>query len=176
MRICLISREYPPDTGFGGIATFTKHLAHGLKNLGHEVVVVALAKDKAKVEKAVQEVERQILAPLRHQQFNSFSELNEAIRPLLQRLNERVMSDYGLSRLAMFERVDQPALKPLPKYPFIFANWKRAKVNLDYHIEVEKHYYSVPYWYVRQEVNAKVSEQVVEIFYEHQRIALHLGC
>jgi transposase len=130
-------------------------------------------KDKAKVEKAVQEVERQILAPLRHQQFNSFSELNEAIRPLLQRLNERVMSDYGLSRLAMFERVDQPALKPLPKYPFIFANWKRAKVNLDYHIEVEKHYYSVPYWYVRQEVNVKVSEQVVEIFYEHQRIALH---
>jgi transposase len=130
-------------------------------------------KDKAKVEKAVQEVERQILAPLRHQAFSSFSTLNETIRPLLKRLNERTMSDYGSSRLALFERVDQPALKPLPAYPFVFATWKQAKVNLDYHIEVEKHYYSVPYWYVRRDVHVKSSAQVVEIFYDHQRIAVH---
>lgn len=130
-------------------------------------------KDKAKVEKAVQEVERQILAPLRHRHFSSFSELNEAITPLLKRLNERSMSDYGLSRWELFERVDQPALKPLPKYPFVFATWKRARVNLDYHIEVEKHYYSVPYWYIRRQVSVKISEQMVEIFSEHQRIAVH---
>jgi transposase len=130
-------------------------------------------KDKAKVEKAVQEVERQILAPLRHQHFSSFSELKAAIAVLLKRLNERTMPEYGVSRRELFERVDQPALTPLPHHPFVLATWKRAKVNLDYHIEVEKHYYSVPYWYVRREVTVKISEQVVEVFYEHQRIALH---
>ncbi|NET39823.1 MAG: IS21 family transposase [Cyanothece sp. SIO1E1] len=130
-------------------------------------------RDKSKVEKAVQEVERQILAPLRHQSFSHFRRLNEAIRPLLKRLNERTMQTYGLSRRQLFEQVDLPALKPLPQHPFVFANWKQAKVNLDYHLEVERHYYSVPYWYVRREVSVKVSEQLVEIFYEHQRIALH---
>jgi transposase len=130
-------------------------------------------KDKSKVEKAVQEVERQILAPLRHHHFSSFSDLNEAIAVRLKHLNERTMAEYGLSRRELFEQIDQPALKPLPKHPFAFATWKRAKVNLDYHLEVEKHYYSVPYWYVRREVMVKVTEQVVAVFYEHQRIALH---
>ncbi|MEB3211433.1 MAG: IS21 family transposase [Leptolyngbyaceae bacterium] len=130
-------------------------------------------RDKAKVEKAVQEVERQILAPLRHQQFTSFTELNEAIRGRLQQLNQRTMQGYGLSRRALFERTDQPALQPLPRYPFVFANWKKAKVNVDYHIEVERHYYSVPYWFARQEVSVKVSEQFIEVFYDHQRIAAH---
>lgn len=130
-------------------------------------------RDKAKVEKAVQEVERQILAPLRHQHFSSFSELNEAMRPLLKRHNERTMSGYGLSRLELFERVDQPALKPLPSSAFVLATWKTAKVNLDYHIEVKRHYYSVPHCYVKRTVSVKITEQAVEVFYEHQRIALH---
>ena len=130
-------------------------------------------RDKAKVEKAVQEVERQILAPLRHQQFYSFSDLNEAIRPLLKRLNERTMPTYGLSRRELFERVDQGALKPLPQYAFVFATWKTVRVNLDYHIEVDRHYYSVPYFYVRRQVTVKITEQLVEVFYEHQRIAAH---
>ena len=130
-------------------------------------------KDKSKVEKAVQTVERQVLAPMRHQQFTSFTTLNEAIQTRLTALNSRVMKGYGLSRLALFERTDQPALKPLPAYPFVLATWKRAKVNLDYHIEVAKHYYSVPYWFVRREVALKVSEQFVEVFFDHQRIAAH---
>lgn len=130
-------------------------------------------RDKAKVEKAVQEVERQILARLRHQSFQSFSSLNDAIRPLLKQLNERTMSAYGLSRGTLFERVDQPALKPLPSQAFVFATWKQAKVNLDYHIEYKRHYYSVPHWYVRRTVTIKVSAQLVEVFYDHQRIALH---
>lgn len=130
-------------------------------------------KDKSKVEKAVQTVERQILAPLRHQQFTSFTTLNEAISVRLSHLNNRIMKGYGLSRLAMFERTDQPALKPLPPYPFVFSTWKTARVNMDYHIEVDKHYYSVPYWFVRREVSVKVSEQFVEVFCEHQRIAAH---
>ncbi|CAN5652468.1 IS21-like element ISPsy14 family transposase [soil metagenome] len=130
-------------------------------------------RDKAKVEKAVQEVERQILARLRHQSFQSFSSLNDAIRPLLKQLNERTMRAYGLSRRTLFERVDQPALKPLPSQAFVFATWKQAKVNLDYHIEYKRHYYSVPHWYVRRTVTIKISAQLVEVFYDHQRIALH---
>lgn len=130
-------------------------------------------RDKAKVEKAVQEVERQILAPLRHVDFNSFALLNAAIAQGLERLNGRVMQGYGLSRQALFEQVDQPALLPLPGQPFVFGSWKTAKVNPDYHIEVDRHYYSVPYWFVAQTVEVKVSEQLVEIFHQHQRIACH---
>jgi transposase len=130
-------------------------------------------RDKAKVEKAVQEVERQILARLRHQSFQTLSELNATIGPLLKQLNERTMQSYGLSRRTLFERVDQPALKPLPTQAFVFATWKQAKVNLDYHIEVQRHYYSVPHWHIRRTVTIKVSAQLVEVFYDHQRIAIH---
>jgi transposase len=130
-------------------------------------------RDKSKVEKAVQEVERQILAPLRHVRFTSFSELNTAIRERLEHLNQRVMKSYGCSRRALFEQVDQPALQPLPPHPFVFARWKQAKVNLDYHLEVDKHYYSVPHWFVRRQVSVKISESLVEVFYDHRRIAVH---
>lgn len=130
-------------------------------------------RDKSKVEKAVQEVERQILARLRHHSFSRISDLNDAIRPLLKRLNERTMYAYGLSRRELFERVDQEALKPLPKYPFVFATWKRAKVAPDYHISLDKHYYSVPYWHVGHQVMVKTTEHLVEIFYDNQRIATH---
>lgn len=130
-------------------------------------------RDKAKVEKAVQEVERQILAPLRNRDFHSFKDLNAAIAQGLERLNNRTMKDYALSRSQMFERVDKPALKPLPSHPFVLANWKIAKVNLDYHIEVERHYYSVPYWLVRRQVMVKSTERLVEIFYDNQRVACH---
>lgn len=130
-------------------------------------------RDKAKVEKAVQEVERQILAPLRHERFTSFAVLNRAIEEQLEKLNNRLMRDYGCSRQALFEQVEQPALKPLPAQPFVFARWKQAKVNLDYHLEVERHYYSVPYWFVRRQVSVKISESLVEVFYDHERIAVH---
>jgi Integrase core domain len=96
-------------------------------------------RDKAKVENAVQQVERQVLAPLRHETFPSFTALNAAIGVQLERLNQRTMKEYGMSRRALFEQVDQPQLRPLPAQPFVFATWKQAKVNLDYHIEVERH-------------------------------------
>jgi transposase len=130
-------------------------------------------RDKGKVEKAVQEVERQILAPLRHERFTSFSALNAAIAQRLSQLNQRVMQRYGLSRQALFEQIDKPALAPLPQHPFVFARWKSAKVSPDYHIEVERHYYSVPYWFVQHEVRVKISEQLIEVFQDGQRIALH---
>lgn len=130
-------------------------------------------RDKAKVEKAVQEVERQVLAPLRHENFGTLSDLNAAIGERIKLLNERVMHGYGVSRRVLFEQVDQSALLPLPTQPFVFAKWKQAKVNLDYHIEVERHYYSVPYWFVQQSVNVKMTEQMIEVFHDGKRIAAH---
>jgi transposase len=130
-------------------------------------------RDKAKVEKAVQEVERQILAPLRHESFTSFKTLNDSIAEQLERLNHRIMRAYGLSRRALFEQVELSVLKPLPTQPFEFATWKQAKVNLDYHIEVERHYYSVPYAYVRKSVMVKISESLIQVFHDNQHIAVH---
>jgi transposase len=130
-------------------------------------------RDKAKVEKAVQTVEQQILAPLRDQHFTRLAQLNEAIRVGLTKLNQRVMRDYSQTRQERFEQVDKPALKPLPTQPFELAAWKTAKVNLDYHIEVARHFYSVPYAYVRTTVQIKQTQHFIEIFAEGQRIALH---
>ncbi|PZD70296.1 hypothetical protein C1752_14383 [Acaryochloris thomasi RCC1774] len=130
-------------------------------------------RDKAKVEKAVQEVERQIIAPLRHEQFTSFSALNEAITLKLCQLNERTMQGYGMSRRQRFEQIEKSVLKPLPTYSFVLAQWKQATVNLDYHIEVEHHYYSVPYWFVRRKVSVKITEKLIEVLFENQRIAAH---
>lgn len=130
-------------------------------------------RDKAKVEKAVQEVERQVLAPLRDERFSSLRQLNQALQQGLAKLNGRTMRAYGQSRRERFEAVDQPQLAPLPKTAFEFAHWKTAKVNLDYHIELERHYYSVPYEYVRQSVQLKITEHLVQVFHDHQRIAVH---
>ncbi len=130
-------------------------------------------KDKPKVEKGVQEVERQILAPLRNERFISFAQLNQAIGERLKRLNTRQMRSYGLSRLELFEEVEREALAPLPKTPFTFARWKEAKVSLDYHIEFERHYYSVPFFLVGHRVRVKATEHQIEIFYDNERIACH---
>lgn len=130
-------------------------------------------RDKAKVENAVQQVERQILAPLRDQPFTRFTQLNQALKQGLETLNQRTMREYGLSRRERFEQVDQPELKPLPSQTFEYADWKKAKVNLDYHIEFERHYYSVPYEYVRKSVMVKITESLVQIFHDHHRIAVH---
>lgn len=130
-------------------------------------------RDKAKVEKAVQEVERWVLAPLRHRCFRSITELNEAIRPLLNKLNDRLMGEYQASRRELFQRLDQVALKALPAEPFIAARWKHATVNLDYHVQLEHHFYSVPYWLVRKQVWVRVTEKLVEIFHDNERVASH---
>ena len=90
-------------------------------------------------------VERWILARLRNRTFFSLDELNQAIKELLEYLNNRPMQKLGRSRKEQFERLDCPALKPLPLISFPYAEWKRAKVNVDYHIELDGHYYSVPY-------------------------------
>jgi transposase len=131
-------------------------------------------KDKAKVEVGVQIVGRWILARLRNRHFFSLAALNEAVHDLLIDLNNRVLRSWGRSRRELFEELDRPALTPLPDEPYEYAEWKRCRVNLDYHVEFAKHYYSVPYNLVRQEVEARITQKTVEIFLRGKRVASHL--
>jgi len=131
------------------------------------------AKDKAKVEVGVQVVERWILARLRNRTFFSLADLNQAIRELLDELNTRLMKHLGRSRRELFEALDRPALKPLPEQPYEFAIWKEARVNIDYHVEFEHHYYSVPHTLIHEEVYVRATEGTIEIFFKNQRIASH---
>jgi transposase len=134
----------------------------------------AKPRDKAKVEVAVQVVQRWILARLRNQTFFSLDALNERIWELLEELNDRVMRVYGQSRRQLFERLDRPALRPLPAERFVYGEWKTAKVNIDYHVEVERHYYSAPYGLVHEEVDARITGTTVEIFHRGRRVASHV--
>ena len=119
-------------------------------------------------------MQRWILARLRHQRFFSLAELNNAIRELLVQLNERPMRGWNTTRRALYEQLDQPALQPLPATPYEYAEWKRCRVNLDYHVEIERHYYSVPFQLLRQEVEARISAKTVEIFHRGKLVAAHL--
>jgi len=130
-------------------------------------------KDKAKVEGGVLIVERWILAALRHHTFFSLAELNGAVHELLIRLNQKKFKKLDTTRARLFEEVDRPALKPLPAIPFEFAERKKATVHPDYHVEVDHHYYSVPYKYQGEQVEARFSEKTVEILFKGNRIAAH---
>ena len=134
---------------------------------------VAKPRDKAKVEVAVQVVERWILARLRHQTFFSLDELNRAIAELLVSLNERTFKKLPGSRRSLFEQLERPALSSLPATPYVFATWKKVRVNIDYHIEVERHYYSVPYQLVKLQLDARISAHTVELFHRAKRVASH---
>ena len=131
-------------------------------------------KDKAKVEVGVQVVERWILARLRHFQFFSLLELNMEIHRLLEDVNQRPFKQLPGSRKSTFEALDRPALKPLPAQDYVFAVWKTAKVSIDYHMEYNRHRYSVPYRLAHERVDLLVSARTVEIFHQQQRVASHL--
>ena len=113
-------------------------------------------RDKSKVETGVQIAERQILAALRDQRFFSVVELNAARVPLLAKLNARAFQKLEGSRDSWYESVEKPRLLPLPSQPFDLAVWSQAKVNIDYHVVVEKHFYSVHYSLVNQTVDARM--------------------
>ena len=130
-------------------------------------------RDKAKVEAGVLIVERWILAALRKYTFHTLAELNLAIRELLVKLNQRKFRKLDTTREKLFEELERPALKPLPPEPFTFAEWKKARANIDYHVEIERHYYSVPYQLVHQEVEARIAAATVEIFLKGRRIVTH---
>lgn len=130
-------------------------------------------KDKARVEAAVLIVERWILMRLRHHRFKTLYEVNEAIKPLLNLLNQRPFQKLPGSRRSAFDLLDAPALLPLPAEPYIFASFKNVKVHIDYHIEIDRHRYSVPHTLAGQELEAKITDTMVELLYKGNRVALH---
>jgi len=131
-------------------------------------------RDKAKVEVAVQIAERWVVARLRHETFFSLDALNERIAELLVELNDRKMRRYGASRRELFERLDRAALRPLPSGPFIYAEWNKARLNIDYHVELDHHYYSAPHTLVHELLEARLTATTVELFHHGERIASHL--
>jgi transposase len=131
-------------------------------------------RDKAKVENAVQQVERWVLAPLRDRTFLSLAEANEAVALQLAQLNAKVMKGPNLSRRELFESVDAPVMRPLPATPYTYAEWKRAKVAPDYHVEVDGRLYSVPFRLVGSHVDVRISAGTVEVFANGKRVASHL--
>jgi transposase len=130
-------------------------------------------KDKAKVEVAVQIVERWILARLRHQSFFTLAALNRAISELLEDLNQRPFKKLPGTRRSQFEQLDKPALRPLPVARYQYAEIKQARVHVDYHIEYDKHYYSVPHHLVKQTVEVQASATTVAIYQHGKRLASH---
>jgi len=130
-------------------------------------------RDKAKVEVAVQVAQRWLLARLRNQTFFSLTEMNERIGELLEDLNHRKMRLYGASRRELFEKIDKPALRPLPERPFVYAEWKKVRVNIDYHVEVDHHLYSAPHDLVHEELEARFTSTTVELLHRGARVASH---
>ena len=130
-------------------------------------------RDKALVETSVLVAQRWILARLRDQTFFELGALNRAIRVLLDELNDRPLKKLGVSRRALYEQLDRPALRPLPTARYVLAHWKLCRVNIDYHIQLERHVYSVPYQLVREQVEVRYTTHTVEIFHRDKRVASH---
>lgn len=131
-------------------------------------------RDKAKVEGAVLIAERQILAALRDQRFFSVAELNQAITKLLAKLNDQPFQKLEGSRNSWFETVEKAQLLPLPTVPFELATWSVAKVSIDYHVAVEKHYYSAPFQLIHQNLDVRLTDKTVELFAHGKRVAAHI--
>jgi transposase len=132
------------------------------------------ARDKAAVEMSVLVVQRWILARLRNRQFFSLSELNTAIAELLVVLNRRPFKKLPGCRASVFEAIDRPAMKALPERRYEYAEWRKARAGIDYHVEVERHYYSVPHALVRQEIHVRLTATAIECFFKSRRIAVHV--
>lgn len=134
---------------------------------------VRAPKDKAKVEVGVQGIQRWILAPLRDHTFFSIVEINAAIEPLLKAYNEKPFQQLTGSRHSQFIEIDKPALKPLPAQRYQFAQWKKARAGIDYHISFEKHHYSIPWRHLGEVIDVRITERTIECFFKGVRIALH---
>jgi transposase len=133
----------------------------------------AKPRDKAKAENGVLQAERWVLAALRHRTFFSLAEANAAIVERVAWLNARPFRKLPGSRQTMFEELDRPALRPLPAHRYEYAEWKTAKVNIDYHVEVERHWYSVPHQLVGQRLDIRASARVVEVLHRGRRVTSH---
>jgi transposase len=135
---------------------------------------VARPKDKPKAEVSVQIAQRWVLAALRHQTYFTLADLNAAIRERIDAINLRPMKAVGVSRRALFEQLDRPALRPLPTTRYELAEWKPARVNIDYHVEVARNFYSVPYQLVHARVETRATVATVEVLFKGRRVASHL--
>jgi transposase len=131
-------------------------------------------RDKAKVEAGVLIAQRWILAVLRKRTFYSLAEINAAIRQCLEHLNNRVLRRAKKSRRELFETLDRPVALPLPQKPYEYAEWYQARVNIDYHITVDEHYYSVPFHLLRQKLDIRLTATTVEAFQKGERVAAHV--
>jgi transposase len=158
---------YDPDTN----ATYQEMANH--YNTAVIPARVRAPKDKAKVEVGVQGIQRWILAPLRDHTFFNVAEINEAIAPLLKAYNEKPFQQLSGSRSSQFMEIDKPALKPLPAERYQFAQWKKVKAGIDYHISIEKHHYSIPWRHLGEVIDARISDRTIECFLKGTRIALH---
>jgi transposase len=134
----------------------------------------AKPKDKPRAENGVKLVKRWILARMRNRIFNNTAELNVAIRELLEYYNTRIMKKYGKSRKELFESLDKPVSSPLPDTDYEYAEWKKAKVGINYHISFEKHDYSIPYTLIHKEVDIKATAGVIEVYFNGERVCSHV--
>jgi hypothetical protein len=130
-------------------------------------------KDKSKVEVSVQIVERWILARLRHHTFFSLAELNQCIRALLLELNQKPFKQLPGNRQQAFERLDKPALRPLPQHPYRYVDIKSVKVNIDYHVQYEDHFYSAPHQYVGEDLELHAGDTLITLYFGQQSVASH---
>ena len=130
-------------------------------------------RDKGKIENGVQNVERWIIAPIRKRQFFSLREVQLAIKEQLEKLNNKVMQGVGRTRRQEFEDIDLPNLRPLPERPYEYAERKIATVHIDYHVEFDKHLYSVPFTLIHQKVDIRATEKMLEIFRQGKTVAIH---
>ena len=130
-------------------------------------------KDKALVEKGVLQVEQRILAPLRNHKFFELSELNRAIKPLLEKLNHKPFQKVSGSRFSYFEELEKPTLKPLPNTPYKFGQWGKVRANKGYMIFFDEHYYSVPHYLAEEEMYIRCTKTIIEVIYQNMRIASH---
>jgi transposase len=131
-------------------------------------------KDKAKVEVGVQIAQRWILARLRDELFFSLADLNTRIWELLEDLNDRPMKTYGgKSRRQLFEELDKAQLRPLPDERYCLAEWAKARVNIDYHVEVERHFYSVPHALIHETLDVRLTNATIELLHKGRRVASH---
>lgn len=131
-------------------------------------------KDKSKAEVGVQIVERWILARLRHHSFFSLAEVNQCIKALLEDMNTRPFKQLKGNRRQRFESLDKPALKPLPKHPYQYTEFRTAKVNIDYHLQYDDHLYSVPHHLVGERVELQATTDLVQVLFHNRRVASHV--
>ena len=134
---------------------------------------VSKPRDKAPVETGVQIAERRIIAKLRNRQFHSFDEVWEAVRDELEEVNRKPFQKLPGSRLSVFKEMEQPQLRPLPPTRYEYAEWKQVRAGMDYHVQYDGHFYSVPYHYAGKMLDLRATANGIEVFSDHERITSH---